>query len=64
MKQFILDGVLQPEHKRYGLWLTEAPADASIINLILKGSAVASFTARTVTISEIIKTADKIMEEI
>lgn len=67
-KQYILiDGlypneVLLNKHKQFGLWLTRAPADTNIINLIYKGSAVASFPVSTVTIVEIRVAADKIME--
>ena len=69
-KQFILidgqypDDILQSEHKQFGLWLTRASADASIINLIYRGSAVASFPASTVTIAEIRAAADKVLAQI
>lgn len=59
MKQ--LDRVLQPEHKQAGLWLTEAPEDTSIINLIYNGNVIASFPASTITATEIREIANGIM---
>ncbi len=66
-KQFILieglypNDILQNEHKQVGLWLTRAPADDGIINLVYKGSVVASFPASTVTVADIRAAADKIL---
>ncbi len=62
MNQFTLDGALLPVHKDFGLWLTVAPGDTGIINLIYQGSAVASFPASIVTIREIREIADIIIE--
>ncbi len=66
-KQFILiDGlypneILLNKHKQFGLWLTRAPTDADIINLIYRGSVVASFPISTVKIAEIREAADKVL---
>ncbi len=66
-KQFILiDGlypneILLNKHKQFGLWLTRAPVDEGIVNLIYKGSVVASFPESTVKVAEIRAAADKIL---
>ena len=59
----LLENVLTPEHRTFGLWLCEAPADPEKLNLILDGRAMASFPTKTVTPWEIKAEADKVVSQ-
>ncbi len=57
----LLDKILKPEHQEAGLWLTNAPADPTILNMIRGGSVVKSWRVESVTFKEIIDEADKVL---
>jgi len=60
----MLKGALRPEHRAAGLWLSPAPADERIVNLIYQGSVKASFEADRVTIADIRTEADRVLWKI
>lgn len=60
----ILNSILTKEQQSFGLWLSEAPADADCLNLILHGSCYGTFNAKTpvhILVPEIRHMADEIM---
>ena len=43
----IFHKILTKEHQNFGLWLSQAPADADCLNLILHGSCYCTFDSKT-----------------